>query len=254
MRRRAIRSSAREIAATQHFTEPPPRYSEASLVKRMEELGIGRPSTYASILAVLRDRDYVRIEKKRLVAGGQGPDRHRLPRELLPPLRRIRLHGRPRGAARPNLEQRDRLEAGAARLLAGLLGRHRRNQGTAHRRGARRAQRAPRPAHLPATRATAPTRAPARSAATGQLSPEARQVRRLRRLLATIRSAATPASSPPPGGRRRRGRGGRRPRRQGARRGPRDRPSTSLYATAASAPTCSSARARSPSAPRLPKG
>src|SRR6202522_2030808 len=46
----------REIAATQHFTEPPPRYSEASLVKRMEELGIGRPSTYASILQVLQDR------------------------------------------------------------------------------------------------------------------------------------------------------------------------------------------------------
>ena len=58
----------RRIAATQHFTEPPPRYSEASLVKRMEELGIGRPSTYASILAVLREREYVRLEKKRLVA------------------------------------------------------------------------------------------------------------------------------------------------------------------------------------------
>src|SRR6185295_9517653 len=49
----------REIVSTQHFTEPPPRYSEASLVKRMEELGIGRPSTYASILQVLRDRGYV---------------------------------------------------------------------------------------------------------------------------------------------------------------------------------------------------
>src|SRR5436305_1120343 len=51
----------RKIAADQHFTEPPPRYSEASLVKRMEELGIGRPSTYAAILPVLRDRGYVRI-------------------------------------------------------------------------------------------------------------------------------------------------------------------------------------------------
>src|SRR5262249_32567405 len=57
----------RKIDASQHFTEPPPRYSEASLVKRMEELGIGRPSTYASILQVLKDRGYVRIEKKRLV-------------------------------------------------------------------------------------------------------------------------------------------------------------------------------------------
>ena len=62
----------REIAATQHFTEPPPRYSEASLVKRMEELGIGRPSTYASILQVLRDRGYVRLDKKRLVPEDKG--------------------------------------------------------------------------------------------------------------------------------------------------------------------------------------
>ena len=56
----------REIKADQHFTEPPPRYSEASLVKRMEELGIGRPSTYASILQVLKDRKYVRLDKRRL--------------------------------------------------------------------------------------------------------------------------------------------------------------------------------------------
>ncbi len=62
----------RRIAADQHFTEPPPRYSEASLVKRMEELGIGRPSTYASILQVLKDRDYVTIDKKRLVAEDKG--------------------------------------------------------------------------------------------------------------------------------------------------------------------------------------
>jgi DNA topoisomerase-1 len=60
------------IEATQHFTEPPPRYTEATLVKRMEELGIGRPSTYASTLAVLRDRDYVRIEKKRLIPEDKG--------------------------------------------------------------------------------------------------------------------------------------------------------------------------------------
>ncbi len=61
-----------EIQATQHFTEPPPRYSEASLVKRMEELGIGRPSTYASILQVLKDRGYVRIDKKRLIPEDKG--------------------------------------------------------------------------------------------------------------------------------------------------------------------------------------
>ena len=62
----------RRIEADQHFTEPPPRYSEASLVKRMEELGIGRPSTYAAILAVLREREYVKLEKKRLVPEDKG--------------------------------------------------------------------------------------------------------------------------------------------------------------------------------------
>ncbi len=61
-----------KIDATQHFTEPPPRYTEATLVKRMEELGIGRPSTYASTLAVLRERDYVRLDKKRLVPEDKG--------------------------------------------------------------------------------------------------------------------------------------------------------------------------------------
>ncbi len=53
------------VHAEQHFTQPPPRYSEASLVKRMEELGIGRPSTYAATLQTLKDRDYVRLEKNR---------------------------------------------------------------------------------------------------------------------------------------------------------------------------------------------
>ncbi len=66
------RLEKRSIAADQHFTEPPPRYSEASLVKRMEELGIGRPSTYASILQVLKDRKYVRLDKKRLMPEDRG--------------------------------------------------------------------------------------------------------------------------------------------------------------------------------------
>ena len=60
------------IETVQHFTEPPPRFTEATLVKRMEELGIGRPSTYASTLAVLRERDYVRLDKKRLVPEDKG--------------------------------------------------------------------------------------------------------------------------------------------------------------------------------------
>jgi len=55
----------KKIKPEQHFTEAPPRYSEASLVKRLEELGIGRPSTYASIISVLQDRKYVEIDKKR---------------------------------------------------------------------------------------------------------------------------------------------------------------------------------------------
>ncbi|HTZ01046.1 MAG TPA: type I DNA topoisomerase [Xanthobacteraceae bacterium] len=66
------RLAKRSIAADQHFTEPPPRYSEASLVKRMEELGIGRPSTYASILQVLKDRKYVRLDKRRLFPEDRG--------------------------------------------------------------------------------------------------------------------------------------------------------------------------------------
>jgi DNA topoisomerase-1 len=66
------RLEKRSIAADQHFTEPPPRYSEASLVKRMEELGIGRPSTYASILQVLKDRKYVRLDKRRLFPEDRG--------------------------------------------------------------------------------------------------------------------------------------------------------------------------------------
>jgi DNA topoisomerase-1 len=60
------------IEAKQHFTEPPPRYTEATLVKKMEELGIGRPSTYASTLAVLEDRGYVKIDRKRLIPEDKG--------------------------------------------------------------------------------------------------------------------------------------------------------------------------------------
>ena len=60
------------INPAQHFTEPPPRYSEASLVKKMEELGIGRPSTYASILSTLRDRAYVRMDRQRFIPEDKG--------------------------------------------------------------------------------------------------------------------------------------------------------------------------------------
>lgn len=61
-----------KVEAAQHFTQPPPRFSEASLVKRLEELGIGRPSTYASIISVLTDRNYVKLDKRRFTAEALG--------------------------------------------------------------------------------------------------------------------------------------------------------------------------------------
>jgi DNA topoisomerase I len=62
----------REVTPEQHFTQPPPRYSEATLVKRMEELGIGRPSTYASIVSTIQERGYVRKDKNRLFPEDKG--------------------------------------------------------------------------------------------------------------------------------------------------------------------------------------
>lgn len=62
----------RGVAPEQHFTQPPPRYTEATLVKRMEELGIGRPSTYASIIGTIQDREYVRKDKNRLIPEDKG--------------------------------------------------------------------------------------------------------------------------------------------------------------------------------------
>ena len=64
--------TAKETKPEQHFTQPPPRYSEASLVKRLEELGIGRPSTYASIIQVLQDRNYVWLDRKRFYPEDRG--------------------------------------------------------------------------------------------------------------------------------------------------------------------------------------
>jgi DNA topoisomerase-1 len=61
-----------QVTPRQHFTEPPPRYTEASLVRKLEELGIGRPSTYASIISVLQERDYVRLEQRRFVPEDRG--------------------------------------------------------------------------------------------------------------------------------------------------------------------------------------
>ena len=72
----ALKEGARALVdavrADQHFTEPPPRFSEATLVKKLEELGIGRPSTYASTLSTLRDREYVRVDKNRFYPEDKG--------------------------------------------------------------------------------------------------------------------------------------------------------------------------------------
>jgi DNA topoisomerase-1 len=66
------RMEKRGVTPEQHFTQPPPRYTEATLVKRMEELGIGRPSTYASVVTTIQDREYVRKEKNRLIPEDKG--------------------------------------------------------------------------------------------------------------------------------------------------------------------------------------
>ncbi|WP_372613710.1 type I DNA topoisomerase [Aquicoccus sp.] len=65
-------ATKRDVASEQHFTQPPPRYTEATLVKRMEELGIGRPSTYASIVTTIQEREYVRKEQNRLIPEDKG--------------------------------------------------------------------------------------------------------------------------------------------------------------------------------------
>jgi DNA topoisomerase I len=69
---RGDRIGAKKIEANQHFTEPPPRFSEASIIKKLEELGIGRPSTYVSVLSTIRDRGYVRLDKKRFIPEDKG--------------------------------------------------------------------------------------------------------------------------------------------------------------------------------------
>jgi DNA topoisomerase-1 len=78
-----------DVTPSQHFTQPPPRYTEASLVKKLEELGIGRPSTYASILQVLQDRDYVKLDNRRFIPESRGAHCDCLPHQLFQEIRRI---------------------------------------------------------------------------------------------------------------------------------------------------------------------
>ncbi|SFD49153.1 type I DNA topoisomerase [Roseivivax sediminis] len=69
---KAVIGGGDAVLALQHHTQPPPRYTEATLVKKMEELGIGRPSTYASVLSTIQDREYVRKDKNRLIPEDKG--------------------------------------------------------------------------------------------------------------------------------------------------------------------------------------
>ena len=122
--------------ANQHFTEPPPRYSEASLVKKMEDLGIGRPSTYASILSVLRDRAYVRMEKNRFVPEDSGRLVTAFLEQFFARYVRIRFHSGPRGKTRPGVGGRTGLEGAPARILDRFRRRRRQHRRASHGRGA----------------------------------------------------------------------------------------------------------------------
>ena len=139
-----------KLSPVQHFTEPPPRYTEATLIKKMEELGIGRPSTYTSTLTVLRDREYVRLEAKRLIPEDKG----RLVIAFLESFfdRYVEYD------FTANLEEQlDRISNGEIDwkqllqgLLEGVFRRGRGHRGPARVAGAGCAERPSRPAHLPA--------------------------------------------------------------------------------------------------------
>ena len=171
----------KDLAVTQHFTEPPPRFSEASLVKRMEELGIGRPSTYASILQVLKDRGYVKLDKKRL----HGEDKGRVVVAFLENFFARYVEYDFTAALEEKLDRISNNEISWQEVLrdfwTDFIGAVERDQGPARRPGAGRARRDARPAHLRAARGRR------RSAAVPELrhrqaQSEGRQVRRLRRL------------------------------------------------------------------------
>ena len=193
----------------QHFTQPPPRYTEATLVKRMEELGIGRPSTYASIVSTIQEREYVRKEKNRLIPEDKG----RLVTAFL-----ANYFGRyvDYDFTADLEEDLDRVTTGEedwkallARFWARLLRRARRDRGPAHHRGAREDQRgagaAPLPGHPRGPRA-APLQGLRHRPARAQ---DLAQRLGLHRLLELSRVPLHP-----PARRRRRGRRRRRPRRQ----------------------------------------
>ena len=181
--RSATRSTRGEVTPLQHFTQPPPRYTEASLVKKLEELGIGRPSTYASILQVLQDRNYVRLDKKRFMP----EDRGRLVTAFLTSFFERYVEYGFTADLENKLDDisggRIPWQQGAGGFLARFLGRGRRHQGPQDHPGA-------------STRSTrcwagisSPTTADGRDprlcpvCQTGPARAQARPVRRLHRLL-----------------------------------------------------------------------
>ncbi len=112
------RLSLVELTPAQHFTKPPARFSEASLVKELEKRGIGRPSTYASIISTIQDRGYVRVENRRFYAekkmGEIVTDRLE---EKLPRSDELRFYRADGGSPRPGCEPPGRVERGAEPLL-----------------------------------------------------------------------------------------------------------------------------------------
>ena len=114
------------IHTDQHFTEPPPRFSEASLVKALEEYGIGRPSTYASIIQTLLFRKYAELENRRFRPSDVGRAVVELPQRPFHPLRRLRLHREARGRARCGIARRGGVGAADGEVLGPVQGAGRR--------------------------------------------------------------------------------------------------------------------------------
>ena len=194
-----------KIDATQHFTEPPPRYTEASLIKKMEELGIGRPSTYASTMETLRKREYVRLDRKRLVPEDKG----RIVTAFLEDFFKRYVEFDFTADLEEKLDlisvRRALLEGRAARLLDGLRRQRHAGERGQPLAGDRRAERASRRPPLPRPRRRRrPARVPDLQG--GQAFAEARQVRRLHRLLELSRVPLHAAARRERRGRGRRGR------------------------------------------------
>ena len=109
-----------ELLPEQHFTQPPPRYTEATLVKTLEEYGIGRPSTYASIMNTLVERKYARLDKKRFFPEDVGMVVSDLLVDPLSPVRRLQFHRRAGRGTGPGFPRRKTVEAAAARVLGAV--------------------------------------------------------------------------------------------------------------------------------------